>query len=107
MRQACTRFERIRPYIHAAAAPGAVDEERKQQLAALGYIGSTVSTKPDDVLPDPKENIHFANDIGSAYRAYLADNFEEADKLTSALLRNNARMVDVWALRARVIRSRS
>jgi arylsulfatase A-like enzyme/Flp pilus assembly protein TadD len=95
--------ERIQPYIHAAAAPGAVDEERKQQLAALGYIGSTVSTKPDDVLPDPKDNIHFANDIGSAYRAYLADNFEEADKLTSALLRNNARMVDVWALRARVM----
>src|SRR6266542_661640 len=47
--------ERIQPYIHAAAAPAAVDEEQKQQLAALGYIGSTVSTKPDDVLPDPKE----------------------------------------------------
>ena len=93
--------DQIQPYIHAAAAPAAVDDEQKQQLAALGYIGSTVSTKPDEVLPDPKENIHQANDIGRAYRAYLNNNFEEADKLTAELLRNNSKMVDVWTLRAR------
>ena len=93
----------IQPYIHAAAAPAAVDDEQKQQLAALGYIGSTVSTKPDEVLPDPKENIRQANDITRAYRAYLADNLEEADKLTGALLHANGRMVDVWTLRARVM----
>jgi len=95
--------ERIQPYIHAAAAPSAVDEEQKQQLAALGYIGSTVSTKPDEVLPDPKENIRKANDIGRAYRAYINENYSEADRLTDELLRNNARMVDVWTLRARVM----
>jgi len=93
----------IQPYIHAAAAPAAVDDEQKQQLAALGYIGSTVSTKPDEVLPDPKENIHQANDIARAYRAYLADNLDEADKVTAALLHTNGRMVDVWTLRARVM----
>jgi arylsulfatase A-like enzyme/Flp pilus assembly protein TadD len=93
--------ERIQPYIHATAAPSTVDEEQKQQLAALGYIGSTVSTKPDEVLPDPKENIGQANVIGRAYRAYLQDRFAEADQLTGELLRGNPKMVDVWALRAR------
>jgi arylsulfatase A-like enzyme/Flp pilus assembly protein TadD len=95
--------ERIQPYIHATVAPSVVDEEQKQQLAALGYIGSTVSSKPDEVLPDPKENIHQANVIGRAYRAYLQDRFEEADQLTGELLRGNGRMVDVWALRARAL----
>jgi len=80
-----------------------VDEEKKQQLAALGYIGSTVATKPDAVLPDPKENIGKANDIGRAYRAYLNANYPEADRLTAELLKNNAYMVDVWTLRARVL----
>ena len=95
--------ERIQPYIHPTAAPSSIDEEQKQQLAALGYIGSTVSTKPDEVLPDPKENIGQANIIGRAYRAYLQDRFAEADQLTGDLLRGNPKMVDVWALRARAL----
>src|ERR1051325_8656687 len=95
--------DRIQPYIHAAAAPAAVDEEQKQKLLALGYVGSTVSTKPDEILPDPKENIAKANDIGRAYRAYLNGNYADADKITGALLANNVHMVDVWTLRARVM----
>ncbi len=95
--------ERIQPYIHAAAAPATVDEEQKQQLLALGYVGSTVSTKPDEVLPDPKENIGKANDINRAYRAYIKENYAEADRLTSALLHDNPHMIDIWTLRARVM----
>ncbi|HEV2720465.1 MAG TPA: sulfatase-like hydrolase/transferase [Thermoanaerobaculia bacterium] len=95
--------ERIQPYIHAAAAPSPVDEEQKQQLAALGYVGSTVSTKPDEVLPDPKENIGKANDINRAYRAYISENYSDADRLTTALLHDNPHMIDIWTLRARVM----
>lgn len=95
--------EKIQPYIHAAAAPSAVDDEQKQQLIALGYVGSTVTTNPNDVLPDPKENILKANDIGAAFRAYANGKYEDADRITATLVRDNPNMLDMLSLRASVL----
>ena len=93
----------IEPFIHAAAAPSPVDDEQKQQLAALGYVGSTAVTNPNQKLPDPNENIGKINEIGSAYRAFVQGDYNAADRVTAALLRENPEMVDIWALRAKTL----
>jgi arylsulfatase A-like enzyme/Tfp pilus assembly protein PilF len=95
--------ERIKPYIKSAATPSAVDDEQKQQLIALGYVGSTVSTAPDAVLPDPKKNIGKANAISQAFRLFRDNKFEETLTATSALLRDNPNMLDIWALQSRAL----
>lgn len=95
--------ERIQPFIRAAAEPGAVDDEQKQQLIALGYVGSTVATSSDASLPDPKENIGKANDIGRAFGSFKAQKYEETLKVISDLLRDNPNMLDVWSLKSRAL----
>jgi choline-sulfatase len=47
----------IAPLIKEAAAPTDVDPEAAAKLAALGYLGSTVQTRPGEQLPDPKDKI--------------------------------------------------
>ena len=94
---------RIQPFIHAAAAPAAVDDEQKQQLLALGYVGSTVSTSSDDALPDPKENIGKANLIGQAFRAFKEQRYEDSVKVSAELLHENPNMLDLWSLESRAL----
>ena len=95
--------ERIQPFIHAAAAPAPVDDEQKQQLIALGYVGSTVSTASNVALPDPKDNIQKANLIGKAFRAFKDQNFDEVVKLSDALLLENGNMLDLWSLKSKAL----
>jgi len=95
--------ERIKPYIKGPASPSAVDDEQKQQLIALGYVGSTVSTAPDAVLPDPKKNIGKANAISQAFRLFRDQKYEETLAVTNGLLRDNPNMLDIWALQSRAL----
>lgn len=95
--------ERIQPFIHAAAAPAAVDEEQKQQLIALGYVGSTVSTASNVVLPNPRDNIEKANTIGKAFHAFKDQKYDEVVKLSDQLLAENPNMLDVWSLKSRAL----
>jgi arylsulfatase A-like enzyme len=95
--------ERIQPFIHAASAPAAVDDEQKQQLLALGYVGSSVTTVNDAVLPDPKENIGKANLIGKAFYAFKQQQYAEALGITTNLLRDNPNMLDIWSLQTRTL----
>src|SRR5262249_17959805 len=60
----------IAPFIRGAEAPKAINPEQAQQLAALGYIGSTVSTSSNAVLPDPKDNIGLAHTMGQAFSMF-------------------------------------
>jgi len=95
--------ERIQPFIHAATAPAVVDDEQKQQLLALGYVGSSVTTLTDAVLPDPKENIGKANLIGKAFYAFKQQQYPEALRITTNLLRENPNMLDIWSLQTRIL----
>ncbi|HXH38182.1 MAG TPA: sulfatase-like hydrolase/transferase [Thermoanaerobaculia bacterium] len=95
--------ERIRPYIKGPASPSAVDDEQKQQLIALGYVGSTVTTAPDAVLPDPKKNIGKANAISQAFRLFRDQKYQETLAVTGGLLRDNPNMLDIWALQSRAL----
>src|SRR5439155_16506623 len=95
--------ERIKPFIHAASAPAVVDDEQKQQLIALGYVGSTVASAADETLPNPKENIWKANAIGQAFRLVKSEKYEDALRASSALLHDNPKMLDMWMLQTRAL----
>ncbi|PYQ51473.1 MAG: hypothetical protein DMF59_07730 [Acidobacteria bacterium] len=93
----------IAPYIKAAAAPKAVNPEQAQQLAALGYIGSTVATSPDQPLPDPKDHIGSSGDIRKAFLAFQEKRYEDASKMFGELLRQNPNMLDIIAAQVRCL----
>ncbi|HEX8172297.1 MAG TPA: sulfatase-like hydrolase/transferase [Thermoanaerobaculia bacterium] len=93
----------IVPLIRDAVAPSAVDPEEAAKLAALGYLGSTVQTKPGEVLPDPKDQIPTFQDIGHAFTAFRDGKFEESLAVTTRLLASNPRMLDLYDLKSKLL----
>jgi arylsulfatase A-like enzyme len=93
----------IEPYVHEAATPTNVDPEEAAKLAALGYVGSTVSTKPGQVLPDPKASMGAFHDIRQAFTWYRNGKEEDALRLTNQLLAANSQMADLWDLKFRIL----
>ena len=91
----------IGPFIKGAEAPKAINPEQAQQLAALGYIGSTVSTSSNAVLPDPKDNIGLSHTIGKAFSAFQQQRYDDAVHICDDLLRQNPNMLDILSLQAR------
>ena len=94
----------IEPLMKEAAAPTAVDPEAAAKLAALGYLGSTVQTKPGEVLPDPKDKIEDFALIQRAFYLTSHQKSEEALELVTKLLTENPRMTDLWALKSKSLR---
>lgn len=93
----------IEPFIKQAAAPSAVDPEEASKLAALGYIGSAVSTNANEQLPDPKTTIGVFNDIRQAFTWYRNDKEAQALELTNKLLHDNSRILDLWDLKSKIL----
>jgi arylsulfatase A-like enzyme/Tfp pilus assembly protein PilF len=92
----------IEPFIKDAVAPSGFDPEEAAKLAALGYVGSTVTTKGGE-LPDPKTTTAAFHDIRLAYTYYRSNNFPEALRLTNKLLTTNAQIVDLWDLKSKIL----
>src|SRR5213078_101253 len=93
----------IAPFIKGAEAPKAINPEQAQQLAALGYIGSTVSTSSTAVLPDPKDNIGLAHTMGQAFTAFQKQQYEESIRICDGLLKQNPNMLDILSLESRAL----
>jgi arylsulfatase A-like enzyme/Tfp pilus assembly protein PilF len=93
----------IAPYIKGAEAPKAINPEQAQQLAALGYIGSTVSTAPNAQLPDPKDHIGSSGKIKKGFLAFQEKRYEDASLVLADLIRENPNMLDVVSLQARTL----
>ncbi len=93
----------ITPYLKQAEAPKAVSDEQAKQLAALGYVGSTVSTAPGVVLPDPKDNIASSGRIKSAMLEFQDKHYDEATVQFRALLHDNPNMLDIWGMYAQAL----
>ena len=93
----------IAPYIKGAEAPKAINAEQAQQLAALGYIGSTVSTSSNAQLPDPKDHIASSGNIRKGFLAFQEKRYEEATQVFTELLRENPNMPDVVSIQARTL----
>ncbi len=77
------------------AAPAVTDEETRQRLAALGYVGGAVVTDEDD-LPDPKEEVETLKDIQSAYRMYARGDLEAAVTAYQQIVEENPKIEDAW-----------
>jgi choline-sulfatase len=87
------------------AAPASIDDQDRQRLAALGYVGTGSAvplSMPGDSLPDPKDKIDVlekyrrAADLAGAYK------FEEATTLYRELVAADPEMTDVWLQLAEV-----
>lgn len=93
----------IEPFVHEVAAPTNIDPEEAAKLAALGYVGSTVTTKPGEVLPDPKDTIGIFRQIRMAFTWYKNGKEDDALRLTNQLLAANTQMTDLWDLKFKIL----
>jgi len=94
----------ILPLIHEVETPAAnIDPEDAAKLAALGYLGSSVQTKPGQVLPDPKDQIETFKDIGDAFVMYRDRKYEQSLELCNKLLAANPLILDLYDLKGKVL----
>ncbi len=93
----------IEPLVKEASAPAPVGSEEAAKLAALGYLGSTVQTKPGETLPDPKDNIHLATSSNEAFAKYHQRQYAEALVVIERLLAENPRILDLWDLKSKTL----
>lgn len=91
------------PFVKAADAPAPIDPEKAKQLAALGYVGSTVSTSNQTELPDPKDHIGKSGKIKDGFVAFHERRYADAVAILSELLRENPNMLDIWNLQAHAL----
>jgi len=73
-----------------------VDEETREKLAALGYVGSfTDSAKlAGQRLADPKDKIGIFNELSRAREAGMAGDFDEAVRTIEAILKDDPTISD-------------
>lgn len=81
-------------------APGEVDEESRQALAALGYMGSAAQLD-DGPLPDPKSRLDSLVDLKDAFRFHSQKKDAEAVAAFDRTLADNPNMLDAWEYKAR------
>ena len=93
----------IEPLVKEASAPAPVNAEEAAKLAALGYLGSTVQTKPGEVLPDPKDHIALVERTSEAFALFHQRKYTEALAVIDRLLAENARLLDLWDLKAKAL----
>jgi arylsulfatase A-like enzyme/Tfp pilus assembly protein PilF len=86
-------------------APGAVSDEDKQRLAALGYVGGGARealSLPGDSLPDPKDKVRILEKYRRASELAGSLKFDEAVALYREVLAEDPEMTDVWLQLAQV-----
>ena len=81
-----------------APAAEEMDAETQKQLAALGYIGSTVDTagRSSADLPDPKDKIEIVNRLHTAREDALAGRRAEAIQQLTSVLGESPEIIDGW-----------
>jgi arylsulfatase A-like enzyme/Tfp pilus assembly protein PilF len=93
----------IEPFVKKADAPAQIDPEEVAKLAALGYVGSTVTETGDEDLPDPKTTIDVFRQIRVAYTYFRDDRYDDALELTNKLLADNDMILDLWDLKSKIL----
>jgi arylsulfatase A-like enzyme/tetratricopeptide (TPR) repeat protein len=93
----------IEPFVKKADAPAPIDPEEAAKLAALGYVGSTVTETGDEDLPDPKTTIDVFRQIRLAYTYFRDDRYEDALALTNQLLADNDMILDLWDVKSKIL----
>jgi choline-sulfatase len=85
-------------YDRRLAPPAAVDEESRQAMMALGYIGSASGDLDDEdtPLPDPKSRIGSLGDLKLAFEHSARKEHEQAAEAYRRVLAVNPQMTDAW-----------
>jgi arylsulfatase A-like enzyme/cytochrome c-type biogenesis protein CcmH/NrfG len=88
------------------APPGAVDEETRRQLAALGYAAASPATalRPRSELPDPRTKIHLLEPLAEASRLYGAGRMDEAAAAYRRLVEDDPGMIFAWEQLGKTLR---
>ncbi len=87
--------QELQGYERRLAPPSAVDEEAKQAMIALGYIGSAGGDLSGP-LPDPKSRIGSLADLKAAFQHSARKEHEQAAAAYRRVLASNPQMVDAW-----------
>jgi choline-sulfatase len=96
MRQDLAAFDR------RLAPPSAVDDETREAMKALGYIGSGAGADGGP-LPDPKSKIGSLGDLREGFRLTAAKQFPAAAAAFRKVIAENPKMVDAWEFLARAL----
>lgn len=85
--------------------PGAVTDEDRQKLAALGYVGSTSVTSETSglTLPDPKDRAEVHREFELAARAIGSMQFVDAAERLKKITTADPGMTDAWNQYAQVL----
>jgi choline-sulfatase len=92
----------LQGYPRDLAPPSAVDEETRQAMIALGYVGSSGGTA-DGPLPDPKSRIGALADLKVGFRHSSQGEHAQAAAAFRRVLEVNPGMVDAWEFLARAL----
>ncbi len=83
-------------YNRELAPPSAVDEETRQAMIALGYVGSAAADTGDGPLPDPKSRIGSLGDLKQGFALSARQEHQEAAAAFQKVIDQNPKMVDGW-----------
>lgn len=89
-------------YDRKLAAPSAVDEETRQAMTALGYIGSGAGSG-DGPLPAPRTKIGTLADLKEGFRLNGAKDYPAAVAAFRRVIAENPKMVDAWEFLGRAL----
>jgi len=85
----------LKEYDQTFAAPALEDEETRERLAALGYLGSTVATGAGD-LPDPKSQLPALEELKVAFEDYAQRRYADAEEGFRRVLSRQPQLIDAW-----------
>jgi arylsulfatase A-like enzyme/predicted Zn-dependent protease len=77
---------------------GRVDEETREKLASLGYIGTFVDTAKDAGRPlaSPRDKIQFFNQISTAKELSLEGKLPEAERIMRGVIGQEPEIIDAY-----------
>jgi arylsulfatase A-like enzyme/Flp pilus assembly protein TadD len=89
-------------YDRRLAPPAAVDEETRQAMLALGYVGSGAGPT-EGPLPDPKSKIGSLADLKGGFQLLGSGSFPAAAAAFRRVIDENPKMVDAWEYLGRAL----
>ncbi|MCP4661471.1 MAG: sulfatase-like hydrolase/transferase [bacterium] len=89
-----TLRKQLNTYDRSLTPPAAADEEARERLGALGYLGTTaLATGP---LPDPKERLYLLPELKQAMAEFSRGEYAEAVPRFRRLVADSPEMADAW-----------